>query len=65
MELPDKLQTVTLDVKKGELVVNGEQLHDVSDFSLEFCNGNWKMSLQMRKFYSVVGKAASKDTAKE
>lgn len=46
MELPEKLERVSLNVGNGELMINGELFQDVFDFSLGFHNGEWTVSLK-------------------
>lgn len=56
MKLPEELKSVSLNVENGELIVNGELLQGVFDFSLDFRNGEWSMSLQQTKRYVAMGK---------
>ena len=40
----ENLSTLSLDVEKGELKVNGKDMSDVSYFKLEF-NGAWSLTI--------------------
>lgn len=40
----ENLSTLSLDVEKGELKVNGKDMLDVSYFKLEF-NGAWSLTI--------------------
>ncbi|MEY8355863.1 hypothetical protein AALB39_21230 [Lachnospiraceae bacterium 54-53] len=61
--MPDSLKTLSLDTETGKLLVNGENLENVTYFQLTFDSGKWDLSISQRKFYGIAGKAASKDTA--
>lgn len=52
----ENLSTLSLDVEKGELKVNGKDMSDVSYFKLEF-NGVWSLTIS-EDFY-VNGKKRS------
>ena len=56
MEAPKELKSVSLNVETGELLINGDPVRDVSELSLEFCDGRWKLSLQQRNYYTTTGK---------
>lgn len=45
----ENLSTLSLDVEKGELKVNGKDMSDVSYFKLEF-NGAWSLTIS-ENFY--------------
>ena len=57
----ENLSTLSLDVEKGELKVNGKDMLDVSYFKLEF-NGAWSLTIS-EDFY-VNGKKRSPENFK-
>ena len=56
----ENLSTLSLDVEKGELKVNGKDMLDVSYFKLEF-NGAWSLTIS-EDFY-VNGKKRSTENS--
>ena len=56
----ENLSTLSLDVEKGELKVNGKDMSDVSYFKLEF-NGAWSLTIS-EDFY-VTGKKRSPENS--
>lgn len=61
MNLQEKLEEVSLNVREGKLKINGEELDTVDEFSLTFNAGEWNLSIRQNRHYYAKGKAAFKD----
>jgi hypothetical protein len=56
---PEQLKEVFLNVSTGKLLVNGVEMHDISEFVLAFKDGEWSLMFQENKKYSTKGRATS------
>lgn len=56
--LPQKLETVSLDIAEGKLYINGNLIEgDVSELRMEFSEGVWTLNMSECKRYTGKGKA--------
>jgi len=44
-------ESLHIDVKKGEFLLNGEDMKEVSHLELEFNNGEWSLLVTRDEFY--------------
>lgn len=49
--MEQKLETIRLDVNKGELIVNGKKINNVSAFSLIFKDGEYGLKITRDVFF--------------
>lgn len=49
--MEQKLETIHLDVNKGELIVNGKKINNVSAFSLIFKDGEYGLKITQDVFF--------------
>lgn len=62
--MPDSLKTLSLDIETGKLLINGENLENVTYFQLTFDSGEWDLSISQRNFYGIAGRKWVKDWEK-
>ena len=51
-------ESLHIDVKKGEFLLNGESMKSISHLELEFNNGEWSLLVTRDELYEQVVKAA-------
>lgn len=57
----EDLKTLSLDVRKGELLINGTKQENVTYMQLTFDGGEWDVVIQQRRLYGITGKATLKE----
>lgn len=61
--MPENLETLSLDTKTGEFLINGEKVESATYMQLTFESGRWDLVVHQRKYYGITGRAVSRDTA--
>lgn len=61
--MPENLETLSLNTKTGEFLINGERMENATYMQLTFDSGRWDLVVHHHKFYGITGKAVSRDTA--
>lgn len=55
--MPDNLETLSLDTKTGEFLINGEKVESATYMQLTFDSGRWDLIVHQRKYYGITGEA--------
>ena len=60
--MPGDLKTISVDVRTGELLINGLKQENVTYMQLTFSAGIWDLSIQQHKLYGVTGKSHQEES---
>ena len=64
-KIEERIKTLYIDVQKGQCILNGDDISkECSYLELEFCNGEWSLTVSLNKRYSSATKVTMEEISK-